>query len=380
LNDDLQSEIEKVKSYHSNRENDLRAQLDQVAKQGSGNDEWKNRYEDVRQENEELHRELINQQKVTDEVRQEAVSFLNEMKAISDRSGQNWEREEKLIQQVHRLEEEVSEWKARYAKARTQLRSLRSTSMALSLQQPEVGQFAKDGSLVRPDGLVRDVHVTKFQIAIDEVLRAARVAEPQTIIGSMKSVVAAVRDICKEIPDSASTGDETAQEIVKLRANVSATANNFITASKNFAQSNGVSPISLLDAAASHLSAAVVELVRTVKIRPTPPEELEEDEKAAMNATMNSGLGASRNAYNRRSSITESVYSSRTSGQQPSPPTNVTTPRFSREKVIDYNTRRPPSRNGQIPGKGPDTTSRPVFGIPPMRDNDVEDLKVSNST
>jgi hypothetical protein len=52
-----------------------------------------------------------------------------------------------------------------------------------------------------------------------------------------------------------------------------------ITAAKNFVRSNGLSPVSLLDAAASHLSTAVIELVRLVKIRPTPEDELNENEE-----------------------------------------------------------------------------------------------------
>ena len=39
--------------------------------------------------------------------------------------------------------------------------------------------------------------------------------------------------------------------------------------------SNGIAPVSLVDAAASHLTGAVVELIKVVKIRPTPAGELE---------------------------------------------------------------------------------------------------------
>lgn len=334
-----------------------------MAKQGNGNNEWKGRYEDLRQENEELQRELQDQQKVTNEVRQEAFAFLNEMKALSDRSGQSWEREEKLVQQVHRLEEEVSEWKSRYARTKTQLRTLRTTSMGMAIHPPDAGQYAKDGSLSRDDGLVKDVHVTKFQIAIDGVLRTARTGEPQGVIDSMKSVVAAVRDICQDITDSVSSDDELQQQRAKLRSNVSGTANNFITASKNYAQSNGVSPISLLDAAASHLAAAVVELVRTVKIRPTPAGELgDEDDAPLVNG---SGAHQNHNAFNRRSSITESIYSSRTSGLPTSPPPlNRVPPR--RQPAENSFTRDSPSRNGgAMPAKVP------------ARDTEVDDLKVS---
>jgi hypothetical protein len=90
-----------------------------------------------------------------------------------------------------------------------------------------------------------------------------------------------VRRITQDIAEAPQTGESAAQ-LPKLKSRVSATANNLITASKNFALANGLSPVSLLDAAASHLTAAVVELVRTVKIRPTPAGELDDDDDGSL--------------------------------------------------------------------------------------------------
>lgn len=54
-----------------------------------------------------------------------------------------------------------------------------------------------------------------------------------------------------------------------LKPKINATLSNLMTASKNHATSFGMSPVSLLDAAASHLSATIVDLVRLLKIRRT---------------------------------------------------------------------------------------------------------------
>lgn len=86
----------------------------------------------------------------------------------------------------------------------------------------------------------------------------------------MKTVVLAVRNITTDIEQSASSvkDEEVAKKRHKLKGKISATANNVITASKNYATAGGLSPVSLLDAAASHLTTAVVDLVKTVKIKP----------------------------------------------------------------------------------------------------------------
>lgn len=54
-----------------------------------------------------------------------------------------------------------------------------------------------------------------------------------------------------------------------LKSKTNATLSNLMTASKNHAMSFGVSPVSLLDAAASHLSSTIVDLVRILKIKRT---------------------------------------------------------------------------------------------------------------
>jgi hypothetical protein len=110
----------------------------------------------------------------------------------------------------------------------------------------------------------------------------------------MRHVVKCVRAITGDIdstslsqiqsPTSSVSGDIFAspeKQQAKLKSRVSATANNLITATKNHTSSGGLSPVSLLDAAASHLSTAVVELVKHVKVRPTPEDELEGDDEDA---------------------------------------------------------------------------------------------------
>lgn len=338
--------------------------MDKTSRNGGNGGEWESRCKSLERENQALKAELREQQRVTNEVREEASGFLKEMKSISDQSSQSWEREEQLLHQVHKLEEGVKEWKSRYTRTKTQLRTLRASSLGLSMRQPDAGQYAKDGSLMSSDGLVRDVHVTKFQLAIDELLRTARTNEPASILDYMKAVVISVRHITEDMGDSASIEEGAAQQRQKLKTRVSATANNLITASKNFAISNGISPVSLLDAAASHLTSAVVELIRTVKIRPTPAGELEDDDDGTF-STESPGYFSVQHG---RTSGGESVYSSMSSPR-------ASSMRAKSQSREPWATRQPSSMNGLVNGKGLGLAMKIGLGLR-KQDTDIEELKV----
>jgi len=284
LNESLQSELDRVRSSQANTERELRAQIDELrsGSRGRGGS-------DLERENHDLKNQLQEQQQVTEEVRREAQEFLREMRMLSERSASSYDREEQLSNTVNKLEEEVRDWRNRYARTKTQLRGLRASSMGLTIQ-PQAGKYIKDGGFAQENGLVKDVHVSKFQISIDELLRMARTDDPARVIEFMKSVVVNVRRITQDIDEAPASNGDLAQQQAKLKSRVSATANNLITASKNFAAANGLSPVSLLDAAASHLTTAVVELVRTVKIKPTPAGELEDDDDGNLDPVDTTGF------------------------------------------------------------------------------------------
>ncbi|KAJ4368548.1 component of the polarisome [Didymella sp. IMI 355093] len=290
LNASLRSELDRIRSDHEKEQMSLRAQITDLESNppqqtyDSGNDEWRQRCE-------ELERELGEQQQVAEEVRRDASTFLQEMRELSARSDAAVEKEERLTSQVSTLEQELKEWKSRYARSKTQLRTLKASSIGLSgLASPDIANYSRDPSLSTPDGLVKDVHIANFQLSIDELLQKARRVDSEQTLESMRNVVKCVRAITGDIdstplsqmqsPTSSVSGDLMAspeKQQAKLKSRVSATANNLITATKNHASSNGMSPVSLLDAAASHLSTAVVELVKLVKVRPTPDNELDRD-------------------------------------------------------------------------------------------------------
>ncbi|KAK4110464.1 hypothetical protein N656DRAFT_713614 [Canariomyces notabilis] len=277
LNESLKRELDRLQSEHANELRRLREDLEDTRQLSNSNAKSSGAASsDLEKENQALRAALEEQEQVTEEVRREAQEFLREMRMISQQSGAAWEKQSELEKTIDTLENEVREWQNRYARAKTQLRDMRGSSAGLTVDQDAV-KYVRDKGFMQENGLVKDIHVTKFQIAIDDLLQRARAGNPERLTDSMKAVVVSVRRITKDV-DGPTQSSETVTQHQKLKARVSAAANNLITTSKNFASSAGITPVSIIDAAASHLVAAVVELLRAAKIRSTPADELEEDD------------------------------------------------------------------------------------------------------
>ncbi|OAG41799.1 hypothetical protein AYO21_04034 [Fonsecaea monophora] len=305
---DLEKKLEEAENLNKSLKEEIEKLRAETPHYSGDNVLWKTKFLKLDHDHGILREQLAQQQQLTEEVSRQGQAYLEEMRAMADSGGGNLEREEKLQIDVQKLEEEVKSWKARYVKAKAQLRSVRTSSLGLSIARPDASQHAM--ALQDRDGLVKDVHVTKFQIAIDELLQIARSDRPTAVLDHMKTVVLAVRGITSDIDAGLSTekDEEMAKRRLKLKTKVSATANNLITASKNFASASGLSPLSLLDAAASHLTAAVVDLLHTVKIRPTPAGELEDDDEPTLEPLQSNGYFNVAETLRRRSEV-ESIYS-----------------------------------------------------------------------
>lgn len=235
-----------------------------------------------------LEEQLTTQEKLTNEVREEATIYLHEMRDLSRQNESAIEQEEKMSAQVTKLEKEIDEWRERYAKAKAQNKALRASTLGLGLTSVDMGHLSRQESFISEDGLVCDVDITKFQLAVDELLKSARQSGTGAMLESVKQVTLCVSSISSTIgtdgyptpspsPHSpTSAAATTSPSVAKLKARVTGTANSLITATKQHASAAGLSPVALLDAAASNLTAAVVELVKAVGVRPSSASELQD--------------------------------------------------------------------------------------------------------
>ncbi|CAH0056688.1 unnamed protein product [Clonostachys solani] len=282
LNESMKYELEKMREDQEDETNHLRNQITELQQNSTAS-----------KADNTLLEENRTLRETTEQVRQEAQGFLREMRILSEKSNANYEKQLELERSVEQLEHDVREWKGLYARAKTQLGDMRAPSNGLTPDH-QAGSMVREKGFVDEVGMVKDLHVTKFQISIDELMQRARNDNPERVIDAMKSVVVNVRRITKDIDQATPNSDDFAEQKPKLKGRISTTANNLITASKNFANGAGLSPVSLLDAAASNLTAAIVELLRVVKIRPTPADELEEDDEGSVTPVESTGFFSPR--------------------------------------------------------------------------------------
>ncbi|KAK3725991.1 component of the polarisome [Vermiconidia calcicola] len=318
LNEDLRHELDHLHREKSQDERDIRAQHDrtvddlraQLEHAHSQTDDLHDQLRTYQTENGELRHqlqgqqtttsdseyerriellqeELSNQEKITNEVRDEATMYLREMRDLSRENDKAIEQEEQLAAQVAKLENQIDTWRQRYAKVKSQNKSLRASALGLGLQNAfDAGSLFRKEALVSEGGLVKDVDVSRFQMSIDELLKVARQSSTDAMLDSVKNVVVCVQSISSAVgmdgyPTPSPSPDSNAQppmSVGKLKARVTGTANSLITATKQHASASGLSPVALLDAAASNLTSSVIELIKAVGIRPSPKSELEDAE------------------------------------------------------------------------------------------------------
>ena len=120
-----------------------------------------------------------------------------------------------------------------------------------------------------PDGNIADIHVAAFQSGIDGLLTAARSSQPTGVLPAMKSVVEAITAIGEDVKtfEAKPNLDVDASKLESLKHESTTRLSQLMQAARNHAMSSGLSPISLLDGAAGHLSANVVEIIKLLKIR-----------------------------------------------------------------------------------------------------------------
>ncbi|KZT69736.1 hypothetical protein DAEQUDRAFT_765322 [Daedalea quercina L-15889] len=201
---------------------------------------------------------------VLEQLRADMEGLVIELSDLSKRNDELMTAKDADLAVIRDLDMQFKEYKRKYEQAKTELRSVKATSQ-LFLQTPKTD----DQLPVSQDGGLLDIHVTAFVTAIDSLLTAGRSNAPTRVLTPMKAVVNAVSAIVDDVKlyERRARRDFDIDSLRILRERLEATLSNLVAASKTHATSSGMSPVSLLDAAASHVSSTVTEIGKLILVR-----------------------------------------------------------------------------------------------------------------
>ncbi|KAG6884997.1 hypothetical protein C0993_006648 [Termitomyces sp. T159_Od127] len=216
---------------------------------------------------------------VVNQLRSDMEGLLSELGDLSRRNDELMAAKDSDLGIIRELDQQLKDYKRKYEQAKTELRNVKATSQ-LFVQPPKFDK-AEDQLPVSSDGGVLDIHITAFLSAVDALLTAGRSNAPTRVLMPMKSVVNAVTAIVDDVHawehrPQRERSDVDSEALRSLCERAEATLSNLVAASKTHATSSGLSPVSLLDAAASHVSITVTEIGRTLCIRKATKAEQEQ--------------------------------------------------------------------------------------------------------
>ncbi|PWN31476.1 uncharacterized protein FA14DRAFT_162729 [Meira miltonrushii] len=237
-----------------------------------------------------LQRDYAEQEELVAELRGEVTNLMEELKQLSTRNDEILGDKENDQTIIRDLNNQVASYKRKYENVKTELRTLKATSQ-LYVQPPKTDEFMPPSET----GAIADINLTAFQSSIDDLLSAARSKTPSSVLMAMKTVILAATLVTDDVSKFEQKKQEgTAEgraEVSQAKTRISNSLNNLMTACRNHASSHGLSPVSLLDAAASHVSTAIVDVVKLVKVRKATKEEVDEFEITfTQNGTLPNGL------------------------------------------------------------------------------------------
>ncbi|KAG6920029.1 hypothetical protein DXG01_010097 [Tephrocybe rancida] len=283
---------------------------------------------------------------VVNQLRTDMEGLLSELGDLARRNDELMTAKDSDLVVIRDLDQQLKDYKRKYEQAKTELRNVKATSQ-LYVQAPKFDR-AEDQLPVSSDGGVVDIHVTAFLSAVDALLAAGRSNAPTRVLTPMKSVVNAVTAIVDDVRaferrPQREWSDVDPEALRSLRERAEATLSNLVTASKTHATSSGLSPVSLLDAAASHVSATITEIGRTLCIRKaTKAEQDEFGQQPYASATATNGFSPSlRSVDEAKSGHQRKGSSTSISNRSRFTETSSTSPA---SRAME-NRRRPPSDN-----------------------------------
>ncbi|KAG1378459.1 hypothetical protein G6F61_005816 [Rhizopus arrhizus] len=214
--------------------------------------EIKNRYEELSDKYNKLLNQHTEQQTAVQDVKSEIRILIDELKNLSEKNERLRIEKEQTEQRVRSITEEANAWRAKYE-------SIRVKSMP--------SKVAKDVFWIKPtaQGAIDQTTLMEYQRAMDTLMEASRSSSGSDVLTSVRSIVMTCKTITTEVEAhelSRLLAEPDQSSLDEIKKRFSTALSSLLSAATGFAHGLGITPVSLLDAAAITLTMTIVDLVK----------------------------------------------------------------------------------------------------------------------
>ena len=232
-------------------------------------------------------------EKEKEELKSQVIKLIEEVKNLGEREEARFLAEERTRDYIHSLESQLRDMRDKLGIVKSEVdRFKRSSGLQPPLPDNSINNQATIN--VNEYGGIRFENLTGLQNAIDDLIVTGRSSSPSFVLNVMKPIVGYVTAIQTDVENWLNSNNDQNREengrLNVLKERMIATLDNLMTATRNHAMGGGLSPISLLDAAASHVAVSAIEIAKliglkqSVNIKDINNDVLDNDGDSGMNA------------------------------------------------------------------------------------------------
>ena len=209
-------------------------------------------------------------EKEKEELKSQVIKLIEEVKNLGEREEARFLAEDRTRDYIHSLESQLRDMRDKLGIVKSELdRFKRSSGLQPPLPDNSINNQANIN--VNEYGGIRFENLTGLQNAIDDLIVAGRSSSPSFVLNVMKPIVGYVTAIQTDVETWLNSNNDQSREengrLNVLKERMIATLDNLMTATRNHAMGGGLSPISLLDAAASHVAVSAIEIAKLIGLK-----------------------------------------------------------------------------------------------------------------
>ena len=209
-------------------------------------------------------------EKEKEELKSQVIKLIEEVKNLGEREEARFLAEDRTRDYIHSLESQLRDMRDKLGIVKSELdRFKRSSGLQPPLPDNSINNQANIN--VNEYGGIRFENLTGLQNAIDDLIVTGRSSSPSFVLNVMKPIVGYVTAIQTDVETWLNSNNDQSREengrLNVLKERMIATLDNLMTATRNHAMGGGLSPISLLDAAASHVAVSAIEIAKLIGLK-----------------------------------------------------------------------------------------------------------------